>query len=87
MATAYWTYIDEYGETHDGEYDTSADAAAANESFAEMSDGVPGSEQIELIQFFTADDGERVITQRKFAVVEYEHYQGDYAEHNTHWGI
>ena len=41
----------------------------------------------EIITFRFSDDGETIDHKREKYPLEYEHYHGDYAEHNTHWGL
>lgn len=87
----FWTYIVD-GEVYDVDFNTQAEAqASADEGFAEQCqedsprNGESFSEEIELIRYSYDDDGERVIHERIDGSVDYEHYHGDYAEHNTHY--
>lgn len=93
MTQIFWEY--EYdGELSDGEYGSQKAAqAAADEWWAErcqdnegMRNGETFEDDIELVAFKHTDDDPVEIARTKSSV-EYEHYHGDYAEHNTHWGL
>lgn len=66
---------------------------SANEWFAEQSEDVPmrsgdtREAECEIIKFRYDDDGEMVVLSREPHTLNYEYYHGDYAEHNTHWGL
>lgn len=86
----FWTY--EYdGELTEleGLLTSAAAQEAADEWWSdyitEMHDGLRNGDVIDgeiiLVRFHLDDDGEQVIDERVPAVVEYEHYHGDRAEH------
>lgn len=88
IQTLYWTF-ERDGEIYDAEF-TSKEAAleSAEEGFAQQCEDEGGwrngdtqEAEIELIQFHYDDDGERIIDHREEAVLEWEFYHGDYAEH------
>lgn len=90
--TYYWTYENEDSEVFDADFDTQQEAQADAETrYSDRCDenGERGycEEKITLIRYFYDDEDERSIVQRIKSSVAYEYYHGDYAEHNTNWGL
>jgi len=89
-----WTY-ERNGEWFDGDWQTKEAAKQyANDRFAEEFDDEPASngsveEEEAFLISFTYDNeiGERIEKTREKITLSFEHYHGDYAEHNTHWGL
>lgn len=62
-------------------------AEKCQESDYPLRNGQTFSDEAVLIKYSVNDDGEETELEREKMVLEYEHYHGDYAEHNTHWGL
>lgn len=83
------------GERHDLECATKEAAAEwADNWFAEkwadegLRNGETREDEGEIIGYRYDDEtGEKVEVSREKYALEYEAYHGDYAEHNTHWGL
>ena len=89
MAESHWTF-ERDGEIFDADFESMKAAMQwADDAFAEQcqedspANGESFEEDIFLIEFTYDDDGERAEIQRIPAVVSYEHYHGDMAEHGT----
>jgi hypothetical protein len=90
--TLYYTF-ERDGEIFDAEFNTSKEAQAwADDAFeqqccdeGDFRNGDTASEEIEIIQFYYDDEGERIITHREESTVDFECYHGDFEEHNTLW--
>lgn len=53
----------------------------------EMRNGETREDEGYIIKYSTDDDGEETIIERKKHELYYEYYHGDFAEHNTHYGL
>lgn len=93
MTDTFWTF-EQDGEIYDADFDTKEKAQQrADELWADnpcnddMCNGEISEADIYLINYSYDDDGERAIISREFSTVYHEYYHGDFAEHNTHWGL
>ena len=86
----YWNFIDPWGEEHDIECATAEKAEEwAQDWWAGRAwedgcnrNGETAEAEGELVQYQQDDGDPEEISRQKIALF-YEHYHGDYAEHNT----
>lgn len=95
MADIFYTFEHD-GERHDLECTTQkAVEEWADEWFSErchegdraLRNGESFSDEGFIIKYQVDDDGVVTDLERTKYALEYEYYHGDYAEHNTHWGL
>lgn len=88
----FYTYSYDGGDYDDYEFESHQKAQDHADTWFEEYAGdhemATGEErEIEIIGFYYDDDGDRVIVETHPSCVIFENYHGDYAEHNTHWGL